>query len=169
MRLCVGTAASLAVMVGGLGNAAPARAVSDDYAINGTFAAVSQGEFATTDYAFHDQQSVSSTWTIESTCTKDLVCNGQVSSDSGWTAPVRSAEGRVWKVDRNLPDWQTCPDGSISPGRQTYTFYPSDADGVTKIGSPYLEGRDKTTGASGACGRFKFLTVVMPFRLDRIG
>lgn len=169
MRPCGSSAVTLAVLVGGLALAAPARALSDDFAINGTFLAVSDGEFATTDYAFHDQQTVRSTWTIQSTCTRDVICNGQVSSDSGWTAALRSSDGRLWKVDRDLPDWQTCPDGTTSPGQQTYTFYPSDANGVTKIGSPYLEGRDKTTGVSGACGKFKFLTIVMPFRLDRTG
>lgn len=169
MRPHIASTTFLAATIGGLGIAAPVSAVSNDFEINGVFAAVSNGDFATTDYAFHDQQTIRSTWTIQSTCTKDHVCNGQVSSDSGWTAPLRSPEGRVWKVERDLPDWQKCPDGTTSPGHQTFTFYPSDANGVTKIGSPYLEGRDKTTGVSGACGRFKFLTVVMPLRLDRIG
>ncbi|AEF37799.1 conserved hypothetical protein [Mycolicibacter sinensis] len=130
---------------------------------------MSDGQFATTDYAFDDQQTVRSTWTIQSACTKDRVCGGQVTSDAGWSALARSVDGRIWKVERDLPAWQTCPDGSTSPGHQTFTFYPSDVNGVTKIGSPYLEGRDKTTGVSGACGKFKFLTIVMPFRLDRIG
>jgi hypothetical protein len=60
-------------------------------------------------------------------------------------------------------------------------FYPANADGVTQIGSPYLEGRDKTVGARAACGippiadvpfsgnYGKPLTIVMPFRLDKIG
>ena len=160
---------SVATLVGPFGLAPTARAISNDYSINGTFAAVSDGQFATTDYAFHDEPTVRSTWSIQSTCTKDFTCTGQVSSDAGWTASLHSDQGRVWTVDRDIPGWQVCPDGTTSPGHQTFTFYPSDSNGVTKIGSPYLEGRDKTTGVSGACGTFKFLTIVMPFRLDRVG
>lgn len=158
----------VAALVGTFGLAPSAQALTNDYSINGTFNAVSDGEFATTDYAFHDEPTVRSTWSIQSTCTKDFKCSGQVSSDAGWTAPLHSDEGRVWKVDRDVPGWQTCPDSTTSPGHQTITFYPSDANGVTKIGSPYLEGRDKTTGVSGACGTFKFRTIVMPFRLDKV-
>ncbi|OBG02623.1 hypothetical protein [Mycolicibacter sinensis] len=169
MHAYLGATAALMAMAGGLCTPATAAAVGNDFAINGTFAAVSDGQFATTDYAFHGEQTVRSTWTIESACTKDRVCGGQVTSDAGWSALARSVDGRIWKVERDLPGWQICPDGSTSPGHQTFTFYPSDSNGVTKIGSPYLEGRDKTTGVSGACGTFKFLTVVMPFRLDRIG
>ena len=169
MRPYLGGIAALVLMIGGLGSPAPAAAVGNDFAINGTFAAVSDGQWATTDYAFHDEQTVRSTWTIQSACTEDRVCGGQVTSDAGWSALVRSVDGRIWKLERDLPNWQTCPDGTTSPGRQTFTFYPSDANGVTKIGSPYLEGKDKTTGVNGACGTFKFLTIVMPFRLDRIG
>ena len=159
--------AASASLVGGA-NATAAWASDGDAAINGTYSATSDGQFATTDYEFHDEATVRSTWTITSTCTTEYNCTGQVVSDQGWTAPLYTHEGHVWYVKREIPNWQTCPDSSTFPGHQTFMFYPSDSDGVTKVGSPYLEGRDKTIGDPGACGRFKFLTVVMPFRLDKI-
>lgn len=163
--------AMLGTALVGVGVCGPPRswAVDGDVSINGVYAATSDGAFATTDYAFHDEATVRSVWTISSTCTTTSDCTGQVTSDQGWSAPLYMREANVWYVKRDLPNWQPCPDGTTSPGHQTFMFYPSDPDGVTKIGSPYLEGKDKTVGETGACGRFKFVTIVMPFRLDKIG
>lgn len=146
-----------------------AQANPEAFAINGVYTATSDGNFATTDYAFHNEATVTSTWTITSACITDDHCSGQVTSDQGWTAPLYTHEGNVWYLERDLPNWEPCPDGTTSPGHQTYKFYPSDADGLTQIGSPYLEGIDKTNGVGGACGRPKWLTVVMPFRLNKVG
>jgi hypothetical protein len=151
--------------------AAPPAANADaGYAINGRYAATSDGTYATTNYAFHNQATVRSVWTITSTCRTDVSCVGQVTSDQGWSAPL-STEGHIWYVQRDLPTWETCPDGSTSSGHQTFMFYPTDTDGVNQIGSPHLEGRDKTLGARFGCGRTNLAevtTVVMQFRLDRI-
>jgi hypothetical protein len=150
--------------------AQPAANADAGYAINGRYAATSDGTYATTNYAFHNQATVRSVWTITSTCRTDSSCVGQVTSDQGWSAPL-STEGHVWYVQRDLPTWETCPDGSTSSGHQTFMFYLADADGVNQIGSPHLEGRDKTLGARFGCGRTNLAevtTVVMPFRLDRI-
>lgn len=162
------TSASVA-LVWGMCVVPPAQADPNAFAINGVYTATSDGNFATTDYAFHDEATVTSTWTIASTCVSDDHCSGQVASDQGWTAPLYTHEGHEWYVERDLPNWQPCPDGTTSPGHQTFKFTPSDADGLTQIGSPYLEGIDKTNGVGGACGRPKWLTVVMPFRLNKIG
>jgi len=169
------TAAALA---GGVWTTPSARATEDEYAINGTYVATSDGEFATTDYAFHNETTVRSTWTISSKCTTDVHCTGHVTSDQGWSAPLRT-EGHVWYVERDVPNWETCPDGTSFTGHQTFSFSPSNANGVTQIGSPYLEGKDKTNGDRFACApvatgelapwRAKWLTIVMPFRLDKIG
>lgn len=155
-------------LVGGVGSTPPARANDGDWAINGTYVATSDGNFATTDYAFHNEATVRSTWTITSQCTTDVQCSGQVSSDQGWLAPLRT-EGHNWYVERDVPNWETCPDGTSFGGHQTFMFYPANANGYTQIGSPYMEGRDKTVGPRYACGRAKVLTIVMPFRLDEIG
>ncbi len=148
--------------------APPATATSDASAINGTYTATSDGRWATTDYAFHEEATVTSTWTITSTCSTDFNCTGQVISDQGWTAALFTHEGHVWYVDRDLPNWQPCSDGTVFPGHQTFKFSPSNADGLTQVGSPYLEGIDKTNGIRGACGQAKWLTIVMPFRLDKM-
>jgi hypothetical protein len=149
----------------------PVRANSDGFAINGTYTATSDGTYATTDYAFHNEATVRTTWTITSHCTTDDSCSGKVTSDQGWSSPLTMEVGHIWHVERDVPDWETCPDGMTFTGHQTFTFYPSNADGLTQIGSPYLEGRDKTAGPRYACDSAKYgkwLTIVMPFRLDKI-
>jgi hypothetical protein len=146
------------------------RANSGDFAINGIYAATSDGTYATTDYAFHNEATVRNTWTITSHCTTDDSCSGKVASDQGWTAPLTMEVGHVWHVERDIPNWQTCPDGTAFTGHQSFMFYPSNADGLTQIGSPYLEGKDKTVGPRNACGTYwygKPLTVVLPFRLEK--
>lgn len=168
----LGAAMMCGAWVGSLTESSCAHATGGEgYAINGTYVATSDGTFATTNYAFHDEVTVKSIWTIASTCESDVRCAGQVSSDQGWSAPLRT-EGHVWYVERDVPHWETCPDGTSFTGHQTFMFYPSNANGVTQIGSPYLEGRDKTVGSRLACGgtkEAKMLTIVMPFRLDKVG
>src|SRR3984957_20856642 len=80
-----------AALVGGVGTTPSAQASDDAYAINGTYAATSDGTYATTDYAFHNEATVRSTWTITSTCSTDVHCTGQMSSDQGWSAPLQNA------------------------------------------------------------------------------
>jgi hypothetical protein len=164
-----------ATVVDVAGTTLTAQADDSAYAINGTYVATSDGTYATTNYAFHNEATVKSTWTITSTCATDVRCAGQVSSDQGWSAPLRT-EAHVWYVERDVPNWETCSDGTTFPGHQTFMFYPANANGVTQIGSPYLEGRDKTVGARFACGGTvgglgarSVLVIVMPFRLDKIG
>jgi hypothetical protein len=168
LRTLISAALLGAALFGGVDGTPLAQATDDDYAINGRFVATSDGAYATTDYAFHNEATVKSMWTITSKCTTDVHCTGQVHSDQGWSAPLRT-EGPVWYVDHDVPHWETCPDGTSSPGHQTFTFNPSNANGVTQIGSPYLEGKDETVGPRYACGRATVLTIVMPFRLDQVG
>jgi hypothetical protein len=171
MCTVVSAALMAATLAGGVGTAPSAQASPGDFAINGTYAATSDGAYATTEYAFHNEATVKSTWTITSRCATDLKCTGQVSSDQGWSAPLRT-EGHVWYVERDLPNWETCPEGASFTGHQTFQFYPANADGVTQIGSPYLEGKDKTVGPRYACGTYWYgqpLTIALPFRLDKIG
>jgi hypothetical protein len=162
-----------AALIGGTGTTPLAQATGDNdaAAINGTYAATSDGTYATTDYAFHNEATVRSTWTITSTCTTDTHCTGQMSSDQGWSAPLHT-EGHDWYVDHDVPNWEKCPDGTSFTGHQTFMFHPANANGFTQIGSPYLEGRDKTVGPRYACGTYwygKPLTIVMQFRLDKVG
>jgi hypothetical protein len=170
-RRVVAAALMAAGWVSGVGATPSAQATDDPSAINGRYVATSDGTYATTNYAFHNEATVTSTWTITSICATEVSCTGQVSSDQGWSAPLRT-EGHVWYAERDVPNWETCPDGTSFTGHQTFMFYPANANGVTQIGSPYLEGKDKTVGQRFACGAAKearVLTIVMPFHLDKVG
>jgi hypothetical protein len=135
---------------------------ADEVAINGTFTAFSDGQWARTNDSYHDESSVTQTWTITSTCSTYQDCTGTVTSDQGWSADLVYMSGR-WKVSRVVENWEPCADGTASPGKQAYIFwldYPQDPN-------KYL-GWDKTEGPSGACGVNKVLDVEMPFTLTRI-
>lgn len=168
----MGTTASAtlltALVIGGSVTVPSAGASTEGIAINGTYRATSVGQWAKTNQAFHDEPTVTSTWTITSTCTDVQECEGQVTSDQGWSARIYMQDGEMWWVKRELPNWETCPDGSSFPGQQTYSFFPVDSNGGFVLGSPTLAGKDKTIGPSGACRVNKWLVVEMPFRLDKL-
>ena len=155
-----------ATAIGGLATASPATA-SDDGALNGTYLATSNGEWARTNDSYHDEATVRSIWTITSTCTNPQDCTGRVTSDAGWSADLYRQDTE-WTVKRDVPNWEPCWDGTASTGTQVFRFYPADASGMTSAGSTTLIGEDKTTGPSGACGKNQWLTVAMPFKLVKI-
>ena len=139
----------------------PGAAAADEVAINGTFTAFSDGLWARTNDSYHDEASVTQTWTISSTCTTYQDCTGNVTSDRGWSADLVYMSGR-WKVGRTVENWEPCDDGTALPGKQAFTFwlgYPQDAN-------KYI-GWDKTEGPTGGCGINKVLDVEMPFTLTR--
>ncbi len=141
---------------------APHATADDDVAINGTFSAFSDGQWARTNDSYHDEASVTQTWTITSTCTTFQDCTGRVVSDQGWSADLFYMSGR-WKVSRTVENWEPCHDGTAYPGHQAFIFwhgYPADPN-------KYV-GWDKTEGPSGACGFNKVLDIEMPFTLTRL-
>lgn len=138
----------------------PAHASSDSVAINGTYRATSDGVWAKTNYSFHDEETVTSTWTIASTCSDYLDCTGRVTSDQGWSADLRM-QSNMWFVARDLPNWERCEDGTTISGRQKFKFSVVDDNN--------LSGWDTTVGPSGACGVNKNLVVELPFKLVKIG
>lgn len=143
---------------------------SSSPAINGVYRATSIGEWAKTNNSFHDEATTASTWTISSSCVTAQDCDGQVSSDQGWSAPLVMHDGAMWTVKREVPNWGTCPDGSTFTGQQTFLFFPVSPDGSGGIDwSPTLAGKDMTIGVGGACRVNRALTIEMPFRLDKIG
>jgi hypothetical protein len=147
----------------------PAHASTEGLALNGTYLATSNGDWAKTNEAYHDEVSVRSVWTINSTCSNAFECAGTVTSDQGWTAPIFKTS-TSWTVDRELPTWQPCPDGTSFPGTQKFRFYRVDAYGQYDLNneSSVFAGEDKTTGQSGACGVSKTLLIRMPFRLEKL-
>jgi len=158
----------VAAGVAGVGMAPSAWAY--DPAINGTYTATVIGDWAQTNQVFHQEAVVRSTWKISSSCYTAQDCTGQVVSDQGWTAPMTMHDGNVWFVKHDIPNWETCPDGTSFPGHDVVYFYPADPDtGENALGSPVLAGREHTTGPAGVCGTNKPLYLDQPFRLDRIG
>jgi hypothetical protein len=134
-------------------------AVDGSYALNGTYTAVSDGQWARKNESFrNDEATVTSTWIFTSTCPNPYACTGTVTSDQGWSAPAHSTAG-MWYVSRDLPNWEPCAYGGAAPGHQVYRFYTLDAS--------TLLGADKTIGASGGCGQNLPLVIEMPFKLTK--
>ena len=155
-------------IIGGVGTASPATA-SDDNALNGTYLATSNGEWARTNETYRNEATVRSVWTITSTCTTPFDCTGRVTSDAGWSADLHRTNSQ-WSVKREVPNWKPCPDGTAFTGAQEFRFYPADASGVIadSLRSTTLVGEDKTTGPSGACGKNQWFVVRMPFKLVKL-
>lgn len=140
----------------------PLAHATDEVAINGTYAAFSDGQWAKTKQSYHDEASVTRTWTITSTCTTFQDCTGRVTSDLGWSADMKYVSG-MWKVAHTVENWEPCIDGTAAPGEQAFTFWRDPA-----VPGQYV-GRDQTIGPSGACGFNHWLTVDMPFKLTPVG
>ncbi|OHV06428.1 hypothetical protein [Mycobacterium talmoniae] len=160
---------TLAAALLGFGAAVtPAQAEPLGFELNGSYRVTSNGEWAKTNEVYMDEATVVSVWTISSSCENAHVCTGQVSSDQGWTAPLEFRSTR-WIVDRYHENWQTCPDGTTSPGRQRYQFQGSDNNGqYTKANTDLLVGYDRTIGISGACGRNQPTVILLPLTLVRL-
>ena len=169
INVSVSATLTAAAVVGGVSMAAPARAY--DPAINGTFTATVIGDWARTRTVYHQESVVRSTWTISSSCTTAEDCGGTVTSDQGWTATLKMTDGLNWYAKRDIPNWETCPDGTAFPGKDYVYFYPTDPEtGINTPGSTaVLAGREQTIGPSGACGTNLPLSIEQPIRLDRIG
>lgn len=161
-RACTaGRAAAAAVVAFGT-CAAPVAGASDDVAINGTYTASSDGQWAQTNQSYHDEASVTQTWTITSTCSTFQDCTGRVTSDQGWSGDLVYMSGR-WKVSHTVANWEPCADGTALPGEQAFTFWKGYPDRSRLIGW------DQTIGPSGACGKNQWLNVTMPLRLTPVG
>jgi hypothetical protein len=133
----------------------------DGIALNGTYTAFSDGVWAKTNDSYHDERSVTQTWTVTSTCTTFQECTGRVTSDQGWSADMVYRSG-TWRVRRSVENWQPCLDGTATTGEQTFTFWKGYPD-------PAITGWDTTLGISGSCGFNKQLDIRMPFTLTPVG
>ncbi len=166
MNLSAGATLLAAAAIGGL---APAHADVNNPAINGAFQATSNGDWARTNDSYHDESTIRSTWTITSSCVNPNKCSGTVTSDQGWTANLIRAPA-MWKVIRDLPNWETCGDGTAATGHQIFTFYPigSETSLLVDANSTTFSGEEVTTGPSGACGVNNELQIILPFKLVKI-
>lgn len=145
-----------------------AWASGDEWGLNGTYAATSNGDWAKTNDIFHNEATVRGKWTISTTCTTPVECTGRVVSDQGWSADV-NLHGSEYVVKRDIPNWEPCPTGAARTGHQIYRFYPVDESGMVDWASTVLAGIDLTSGDSGACGVNKALVISVPFRLEKVG
>ena len=151
----------------GVTSAPPASATDGDYAINGTFSVVSDGEWAKTNDRYHDEPTVRSTWTVSSTCSQPSTCSGKVTSSLGWTEDIYTTND-LWYVKHDVPDWIPCPNGTTAPGLQVFKFYGIAEDGSALVKSNLMVGEDQTTGMSGACGINKLLKINLPLTITKI-
>jgi hypothetical protein len=169
MRVVGALLGAVALSVAGMVIVEPSAHASDfGFELNGTYSFLSNGEWATSNDSFHDEAAVRATWQISSTCSSPSACTGEVTSDQGWTAPLKFTVDR-WIVHRELPGWAPCETGGAAFGHQTFMFYPVDDDGQVLQGSDLLGGFDRTYTDSGSCGKNLPLNILIPMRLRKVG
>jgi hypothetical protein len=155
-------------LVGSLCSAAPSHAYSGG-GLNGTYQVMSDGEWARgVRDILYDQQTVTETWTVNTTCVSPIECSGTVSSSLGWTGAVRLDD--FWYIDHDVPNWIPCPDGSFAPGHQKFILKAIDpATNESRLSNiSFLMGRNLTRGASGACGVNAPLSIEMPVKAVKL-
>jgi hypothetical protein len=138
-----------------------------DWGLNGTYLATSNGDWAQTNDVYHNEATVRSTWTISMNCPSIVNCAGRVTSDAGWSADIWLTSTEL-NVKRDIPNWEPCDDGTMVTGHQRYRFFPVDETGFLHPGSRTLAGFEKTTGESGGCRLNDKLVIDLPFRLDKV-
>jgi hypothetical protein len=164
-----GAALTVAAAMTILSTAPQAGAEYEQYAMNGTFSVVSNGEWARMNDRYQDEPSVRSTWTVTSTCSTAITCAGKVTSTLGWTEDIYTTMGNLWYVKHYVPDWIPCPDGvTTAPGLQVYKIYRANDEGMAYTQSPNWLGEDETTGQSGACGRNRSLVLNLPVKITKL-
>ncbi len=134
-----------ATAFGGLSTASTAQAITkEDVALNGTFRATSIGDWAQRNDQYFGEPTVYQVWTISSTCDSTQECHGTVKSDQGWSAALYMNDGEMWKVRREVPNWERCEDGTAFPGQQTILFLPGERQRwiPTRVASPLRQGQD---------------------------
>ena len=133
-------------------------------ALNGTFVAFSDGQWSKTRERFEPRPSVTSVWTLTSSCTNFQDCTGTLVSDQGWSAPLVYLSQR-WRATRVIPGWLKCPDGTTADGTQSFTFWARRFDVPERL--DHLIGFDETIGPSGACGVNRWMNIRMPLTVTR--
>lgn len=156
-----------AAMVAAVGTAPTATAGFCDPLLNGTFAAVSDGGEAQTNDVYHDEATVTSTWTITTSCNAQFDCSGHLVSSQGWNAPINCEAAGLWYVRRHLQSWEPCTDGTATPAEQLLYFSPDLSGSPSFDAVKTFTGWDRTVGASGGCGFNQPLVIEMPLKLTR--
>jgi hypothetical protein len=168
VRVAGSVSAAVAVFAS-VGTATPAYASNYGVEVNGTYRVTSNGDWAKHNEVFINEQTVVQTWTVNSSCTSPISCTGTVKSDQGWTAPLVN-HGDYWLVDRDIANWEPCPDGTAAPGHQKFFFWGvnPELETVDNTMRDLMAGRDRTLAPSGACGINNPLVIELPMRLEKL-
>ena len=164
-----GVATAAMALLGSLGAAPAAHAKTFGIELNGTWKVISNGEWARTNQVLIDQKTTIENWIISSSCVSPIECNGTVTSDGGWTAPIDFVKV-YWIVNRDIPNWAPCPDGTFAPGHQKFYLWginPAVNERDIRI-TDLLAGRNITETDSGACGKNQPLDIELPVRAERL-
>jgi hypothetical protein len=165
----LGALSTTVAVIGSLGLPVPASASNYGVELNGTWEVESNGDWAKNNEVFLNEQTVFQKWTMSSSCTSPISCTGTVHSDQGWSAPMVN-QGGYWVVDRVVPNWEPCQDGTAATGAQKFFFWGVDVidEAVDMKMTDLMAGRDRTEGPSGACGINNPLVVELPMTLRRL-
>jgi len=109
-------------------SATPAAHASDfGPELNGTYRYYSNGQFALVNDVRKDMPTIDETWTLSSSCVSPIECDGTATSSAGWSARLwLGYPNAYWVVDRNIAQWQFCPNGMTAPGEQRFQFWGID-------------------------------------------
>src|ERR1700733_6985930 len=116
ISMAVSTALVAAGVAGGVGMGPPPWAY--DPAINGTYTATVVGDWARVREVYHQEAVVRSTWTITTSCATAEDCTGTVTSDQGWSAPLKMPEGYTSYLKRHIRRQRLCFLLSRDPGHR---------------------------------------------------
>jgi hypothetical protein len=164
-----GVATTTMTVLGSLGLAPAAHASNFGEELNGTWRVTSNGDWAQTNQVYMDEKTDIETWTISSSCVSPIECSGTVTSDQGWSAPINLVK-QYWILNRDIPNWAPCPDGTFAPGHQKFTVWginPTISERDLTI-TDLLAGRNITRTDSGSCGVNKPLVIELPVRMERL-
>jgi hypothetical protein len=148
-----------------------ARASDFGVEINGTYRVTTDGGWAQVNDVYKDEPTIVETWTMSSSCVSPVECEGTAVSSGGWTARVwYGFPNFYWVVDRNIPQWQFCPDGTTAPGEQRFQFAGFDPIATERIMTitNFMIGRQRTISPSGSCGRNQPLVIETPLKLEQL-
>ena len=153
-------------------SAIPAAHASDfGVELNGTYHYHADGDIALVNEVKKQMPTIDETWTLSSSCVSPIECEGTATSSAGWTARLwYGYPNTYWVVDRNIPEWQFCPNGMVAPGEQRFQFWgfdPVRTERKMNI-TNFLVGRQRTNSPSGSCGTNKPLVIETPMKLEQL-
>ena len=170
LDIIVGAVAALTVAAG-LSTAPAAHASDFGVELNGTYRVTTNGEFAQVNDVFKDVPTIVETWTLSSSCVSPIECEGTATSSAGWSARMwLGYPNTYWVVDRDIPNWQACPDGMTAPGEQRFQFWGIDPVSTKRSLTikNLLVGRQRTNSPSGSCGRNQPLVIQTPLKFEQL-